>query len=183
MSELPYLEAADLSDEYQSLLDPAERGEFGRVINLFRVLANNPRLLRSYLLWSGTIWDGCGLDERQRELVILQVALEQRSEYEWNQHVSIAQEVGITPAELAALLDGTLEEFEPAEAALLEFTRASVAGNGSVMEHRAALREYFEDGAVVGIVVLVSHYIATAYIVEALDIDLDEEFVGWEAPA
>lgn len=180
MSQLPYLTKSDLPDEYEALLDPEELGEFGAVINLFRILANNPQILRSYLLWSATIWDACGLDERRRELVILTVAYERRSEYEWNQHVSLANDAGITPREMSALIDDELDQFPPEEATLIRFIRRTLSAQSNPPDTLADLREHYDDETVTGIAVLVSHYLATAYVVDALDIDLDDDFIGWD---
>src|SRR5207342_2343283 len=47
------------------------------------------------------------LEPRVRELIILRVAWNTRSPYEWLQHVRIATSVEITAAEIAAIAEGT----------------------------------------------------------------------------
>lgn len=173
-----YVDQDDLDEEYQHLLEPANMGEIERVLNLFRMLANNPPLLRSFMLWSGTLWDEVELSGRQRELVILTVARELESEYEWNQHVPIAINCGIERDEIIDLANGTLEGFSDSEQVLIRYTEKACQRSVS-HEDTEQLCEAFEDSTAVGVVVLVGNYVMTDFIIDILDIELDSPFVGW----
>ena len=117
--------------ELQALLAPAERGEpriapahprelrplarvvaeiAGRVTGtgppgIFTTLGQHPRLFRAWLRYSAQLMPFGHLPRRDTELVILRVAWECRSAYEWHQHVPIALRVGLTPDEVAGVAD------------------------------------------------------------------------------
>jgi alkylhydroperoxidase family enzyme len=117
----------------QALLAPAESGEpriaparprelgplarivavvAGRVIpggppNIFTTLGQHPRLFRAWLRYSAHLMPFGKLPRRDAELVILRVAWQCRSAYEWHQHVPIALRVGVSPDEIAGVADRT----------------------------------------------------------------------------
>jgi alkylhydroperoxidase family enzyme len=174
-----YIHQDELAEEYRHLLDPENMAELEGVPNLFRMLANNPPLLRSFMLWSGTLWEEAGLSARQRELVILTVARELESEYEWNQHVSIAADIDLSKSEILDLADGDDEEFPETEQLLIEFTRKACTRTVG-QDDTEALCQMFDDRTVIGVVLLIGNYIMTDLIVDTLAIDLDSPFIGWE---
>ena len=69
----------------------------GRPPNIFTTLGRHPRLFRAWLRYSAHLMPFGQLPRRDTELVILRVAWQCRSAYEWHQHVSIALRVGLTP--------------------------------------------------------------------------------------
>jgi alkylhydroperoxidase family enzyme len=82
--------------------------------NIFTTLGRHPRLFRAWLRYSAQLMPFGTLPRRDTELVILRVAWQCRSAYEWRQHVPIALRVGLTPDEVAgaaasALPDGFSE--------------------------------------------------------------------------
>lgn len=180
MSQLPYRSKEDLPIGYQQLLDEEELGVFERPINLFRAVANNPEILRSYMLWGQTIWSECGLSERGREIVILTVASTLKCKYEWNQHVKRALNAGLTPDEIAEIATGNLTVFDHRDTLLINFARDTISQEDSGTDVTNRLFEHFDERTIVGIAVLVSHYVSTAYLTETLNIELDEEFIGWD---
>jgi alkylhydroperoxidase family enzyme len=121
--------------ELQALLAPDERGEpriaparlselrplarlvaeiAGRVTgtgppSVFTTLGQHPRLFRAWLRYSAQLMPFGHLPRRDTELVILRVAWDCRSAYEWHQHVPIALRVGLTPEEVAGVAKRTPE--------------------------------------------------------------------------
>src|SRR4051794_16438026 len=119
MARLPYVEPAEASEPVRDAL--------GRVppLNIFRMMANAETAFRPWLRWGATLLGDLELDPLLRELAILRVArLTPHAEYEWVQHVPIAQAVGASDAQVAALeadeVDG--EAFSDLERAVLRFT-------------------------------------------------------------
>ena len=87
------------------------RGIAGRVTpsgppNIFTTLGQHPRLFRAWLRYSAHLMPFGKLPRSDTELVILRVAWQCRSAYEWHQHVPIALRVGLTPDEVAGVADG-----------------------------------------------------------------------------
>ncbi|HXO10303.1 MAG TPA: carboxymuconolactone decarboxylase family protein, partial [Solirubrobacteraceae bacterium] len=70
-------------------------------------LGRHPRLFRAWLRYSAQLMPFGQLPRRDTELVILRVAWECRSAYEWHQHVPIALRVGLTPDQVAGLAGRT----------------------------------------------------------------------------
>lgn len=176
MSRVPLVDQSDLPEDYQYLMDEDALGER----NIFRAMGNNPPILKSYMLYGTTVWDECGLSAHDRELVILAIAKALGSTYEWEQHVDIGDDEGVTGAEMRAIGSGNLDYFDDATAALLEYAQAFARNEVTDGVHEA-LEAHFDDRTVVGVGMLASHYVATGCMLEAFGVPLEEsEFVGWE---
>src|SRR3954463_5161185 len=74
-------------------------------LNIFRTLAHAETAFRPFLRFGGAVLGRLQLDPLVRELAILTVAKEAEAEYEWIQHVAIAQQVGATEEQIAALAE------------------------------------------------------------------------------
>jgi 4-carboxymuconolactone decarboxylase len=75
-------------------------------LNLHRVLAHSPGMLADWLQWAERVLRDNSLDERDRELVILRVAVRWRSDYEWGMHASLALRIGMSDTDLRAVAEG-----------------------------------------------------------------------------
>jgi alkylhydroperoxidase family enzyme len=85
---------------------------------LFHVLARDARLFQRFM--AGGLLDRGHLTLREREIVILRVCANHRSEYEWGVHVAFfASKVGLAQAELAATLGREVAEWWSARERLL----------------------------------------------------------------
>jgi AhpD family alkylhydroperoxidase len=81
-------------------------GVGGRAPNVFTTLARHRGLFRRWLLFAGTLMPGGKLPRRDSELVILRVAHNTGSEYEWAQHERLARAAGLGEAEIARVREG-----------------------------------------------------------------------------
>ena len=59
----------------------------GEVLNIFKVLLNHPKLVRSWGRFGNYILGGSTLSARERELAILRIGWLNQAVYEWEQHV------------------------------------------------------------------------------------------------
>tara|TARA_A100001037_G_scaffold211088_1_gene189170 strand:+ start:1956 stop:2489 length:534 start_codon:yes stop_codon:yes gene_type:complete len=164
----------DLPEEYQYLMGEDALGER----NIFRAMGNNPPILKSYMLYGTTLWKECGLSAKDRELVILAIARELDSEYEWQQHYDIGQKVGVSIEEMRIIGENKLELLGDKISVALEYAQAFVRGRVTDDIHQR-LSENYDDREIVGIAMLSSHYLATAEMLSALDVPLEDKFVGW----
>lgn len=174
MARVPLRTQSDLPEEYQYLLSEDALGER----NIFGAIGNAPAVLQSYMRYGSTLWDEGELTVRQRELVILGVARALASRYEWQQHVELGREAGIVDAELRAIGRGDLERFGDADRALLRYARAFAEREVTDAVH-GTLADQFDAGTTTAVAMLASHYVATAYALDAMDVPLEESFVGW----
>src|SRR5512140_2836554 len=102
MPRLPLVERTDIPPELQYVWDRLAPGA-PAVPNIFRMLGNNPVLLRAYARFGNAIWSDCGLDLPTRELAILRTAILHRSAYEWHQHVRSGRQAGLRDEQILAL--------------------------------------------------------------------------------
>lgn len=175
MARVSLLEQADLPEEYRYLLDEDAMGE----INLLRAMANNPDVLQSYMRYGSTLWSESGLDAPDLERCILTAARTLDAEYEWDQHVPIAREVGVPEEDIRAIAETRFDRFSDRRTALLRYVRAVAEGDVGEETHDA-LAEYEDDSTIVGVTLVAAHYVATARFLNALAIPLDGSFVGWD---
>ena len=75
-------------------------------LNLFTTLARHRRLFRGWLFFAGRLMPRGTLPRANTELVILRVAHNCESEYEWRHHKRIAQAKGLTGDEVARVRVG-----------------------------------------------------------------------------
>lgn len=189
MARVPYVDPEALPDGDQQLLkssmDAADLPAEGRhlftteVRNVHRAIGNNVPVLRGFREMNRTVWRHSGLTARQRELVILAVARATGSRYEWHQHVRHALSVGLEPAEISAVSRGDYADFPAIETALLEY--ATAAATGSVESaHFDPFAEAFDAETAVGVTMLVSAYAGLALALDAMAVEPEEPFVGWD---
>jgi alkylhydroperoxidase family enzyme len=98
--------------------------------NIFTTLGRHPRLFRAWLRYSAHLMPFGRLPRSDTELVILRVAWRCRSAYEWHQHVPLALRMGLTPDEIA----GVVEEV-PGHA-FTERQQTLLAASDEVLDHR-----------------------------------------------
>jgi alkylhydroperoxidase family enzyme len=193
MARVPYLSEEDLPPEYRFLFGPtnpfveAEKDEdtesegdtpWDGPQHTHRAIGNNPEILEAYRRLGASVWMDTGLNDRERELVILSVAKALESEYEWYQHVNVALRIGIDREALEALANDELESLSESERVLVEYATAFAKRSVDDGVH-ARLAEHFDDSTIVGIGMLAAYYIGIDYMGDALDLELEDEFVGW----
>ncbi|ADJ16872.1 carboxymuconolactone decarboxylase family protein [Halalkalicoccus jeotgali] len=174
MVRVPLLEQSELPSDYQHLLSEDAMGE----INLLCAMANNPDILQSYMRYGTTLWQNSGLNGDDLERCILSIARTLDAAYEWNQHVPIARNLGVSDADIEAITIENFDYFDDRRAALLRYVQAVAKGDVD-NETYAALAEHVDKATIVGATQLATHYLATARFLDALEIPLEGEFVGW----
>lgn len=170
MAHLPYPDPASLPD--------AERRALARLppLNIFRMLAHAPGALRPYLRFGGALLSELELDPALRELAILQTARSAEAEYEWIQHVTMAEAVGVSRAQIAALEAGQLDDASLGlrEQAVVRFTAEVVRTPRPAPEHLASLREHLSEQEVVELLLVIGAYTMLGRVMTVLDVDLDD---------
>ncbi len=81
-------------------------GELRATANVYRTLANAPRLLEAWLHLGGHLLRRSTLEPRGRELVILRTTAVSEGTYPFAQHTRIGLDVGLAEAEIEAVLVG-----------------------------------------------------------------------------
>lgn len=176
MARVPYVESEDVPEQHRDLLVSSLQD---RPLHVYQALGNNPEVLAGLRGFFSSLWSDSGLTDRRRELVILAVTSEIGNEYEFHQHVNIGRNEGISEETIAAISREEFDAFDSKEATLLRYARLVVRGEVGDRDHDA-VSEYYDDSAVVGITALAEGYAALGGIIDALGVELEAEFVGWE---
>ena len=160
-----------LPEEYHHLIESPVR-------NIYRTLGRSPPLLVAFREFGRTVWDECGLEPRQRELVILATGRALDAAYEWHQHVRVGLSEGLSPEEIAAVGADEREAFEGRDRALVEFAAGFATGSLDVPTLEVFV-DYFDERTAVGTGVLVGLYSVIGLVESGFDLGTEEPFVGW----
>lgn len=89
-------------------------------LNALGMLAHHPELTTAYNHFNGHVLFASTITPRQRELLVLRVAVLRDADYEWAQHAVLAGDAGISEEELTRVRSGPGDTgWSPFEAALL----------------------------------------------------------------
>ncbi|MFM7142557.1 MAG: carboxymuconolactone decarboxylase family protein [Alphaproteobacteria bacterium] len=170
MARIPYYDPATAPEELRKALDQLPAG-----LNVFKMLANAETLFPSWARLGGAILGKMKLSPKLRELVILRIARISDCEYEWTQHVPIGKAVGVTDAQVEALLAGRDDDpcFDESERLVL---RATDESTRDVRLSRAtfdALLVRFDRREIVEILMTAGFYRALATVLESTAVDPD----------
>lgn len=162
----------DIEEQYRHLMTSSRR-------NVYGAFGKSPAMLKAFRALAGILWSESELSPREREIVILRTARELDSRYVWHQHGRIALSEGLSADEIRAVGMNVLETFDDREAALLAYVRAYLTGSVDDALHDA-LTAYYDEQQVVEIGMLTGVYAIICRSMDALDIGLEEEFIGWD---
>jgi alkylhydroperoxidase family enzyme len=148
---------------------------------IFTTLSRHRRLYRPWLRFAGALMPGGKLPRADSELVILRVAHNCGSEYEWGHHERMGQTAGLTAAQVqsAAAPDAA------SETAYDERQRLLLRAADELHEHRdvsdqlwSALSARFSDTELIELCMLIGHYEMLAMTLNALRVAPDEFHPG-----
>ena len=180
-SELP--ETYDIIEERREKLDADVDSDFWRDQPTVRTFSINPELGAEHVHVNTTMWSETGLSPAERECVILTIARELDSAYEWHDHVIAALErTELAKSDVVNISTRNVEQFDSPKRELIRYIAEYVNEQGSISdETHAALAEHYDEQTLIGIAMLAGFYVSLSYEIEALDLDLKDGFVGWEA--
>ena len=171
MARLPYVDPAVAPEPVRDAL--------GRVppLNIFRMMANADTAFRPWLRWGAALLGELELDALLRELAILRVArLTPHAEYEWVQHVPIAQAVGASDDQVAALERDDLEAdcFSDDQRAVLRFTTEVVRDAQASDATLGELSEILSPREIVELLMVIGQYMMVARVMATTRMEIDE---------
>ncbi|HSV41190.1 MAG TPA: carboxymuconolactone decarboxylase family protein [Nocardioidaceae bacterium] len=141
---------------------------------VFLVLGRTKRLFWGWLLFAGGLMPGGTLPRRETELVILRVAALTGCDYERSHHERLGRRVGLTSADLAAVVAG------PSDPHWSDRERTILAAVDELHEKRdlsdatwTALRDELDERRTVEFLLLVGHYEMLATTLMTLRVEPD----------
>lgn len=167
-----------VSDDLKATFEKMEaRG--GRVLNIFRVMANCPIIGRDFLRLGNSLLFKGSLDPRLRELAILRVGYLAKANYEWTQHVAVARRAGVPQEQIETLhVWQDSSHFNTSEQAVLQYTD-EVADRIRVSEETfQKIKTVLTEEQIVELTTVIGYYGAVCRVLEALQIELEEDAPG-----
>ncbi|MGA2835572.1 MAG: carboxymuconolactone decarboxylase family protein [Acidimicrobiales bacterium] len=147
-------------------------------LNALGMLAHHPELATAYHHFNGHVLFASTITPRQRELLVLRVAVLRDAAYEWAQHAVLAGDAGISGAELEHVRSGPGDgSWSPFEAALLaaadELVRDARLSDGTW----ATLSGELDTRQLIDVVFTVGAYDLLAMAFRTFDVELDDDLV------
>jgi alkylhydroperoxidase family enzyme len=143
--------------------------------NLFTTLARHRRLFRGWLFFAGRLMPRGTLPRADTELVILRVAHNCESEYEWRHHERIAQAKGLTGDEVARVRAGAQAPgWTPRQRGLLQAADELHERRVLSDEVWTQLSAELSDTQLIELCMLVGHYEMLAMTLRSLRVQPDQ---------
>lgn len=170
-------------------LDPAKMdaetkeimAKAGQDLNIFRTMANHPKLLKRFLVFGGHILGRSTLAPRERELVILRIGYLCQAGYEWTQHVRIAREVGMSDEEIRLARTGPeTPGISEADKALLQATDELHHDKHISDVTWTALAKHFNTQQLMDIVMTAGQYTMVSMALNSFGVQLEKGEVEWD---
>jgi uncharacterized peroxidase-related enzyme len=175
MARLPYVTPEQLPESERDLFDDLlER--FGRVNNIFRVIAHSPPILRRLLPLGAALRHATQLDPVLRELAILTVGRLTQCTYEVVHHSALAQRLGVRPDQIERLAAWESDPaFTAQERAVIRYAAEATQQVTVSTETFEALRSFLSTEHIVELVCNVAFYNMVVRVLIPLEVDLEED--------
>jgi alkylhydroperoxidase family enzyme len=149
-------------------------GTGGGPPNVFTTLARNRRLFRAWLRFAGRLMPGGSLPRAQTELVVLRVAHNCGSEYEWAHHERLGHAAGLAPDEIERVREGPeAGSWSPAQVSLLRAADELHQRRTISDELWGELSRRHAEPQLIELCMLVGHYEMLAMTLNALGVQPD----------
>jgi 4-carboxymuconolactone decarboxylase len=167
MRDLATLDAEDRATVEKNAMN-------GRIINIFKVLAHHPKLLKRWTPFAGHVLSKQTLPFRDRELLILRIGWLNQAEYEFAQHEVIARKGGLTDADIDNIRKGPAGAWNEHEKALIQ--AADDLYENSVVSDAtwATLSRTYSTEQMVDVVFTIGQYNMVSWALNTLGVPLDD---------
>jgi alkylhydroperoxidase family enzyme len=143
--------------------------------NIFTTLGRCPRLFRAWLWYSAHLMPFGRLPRRDTELVILRVAWQCRSVYEWRQHVPLALRIGLAPEQIQAIAaTDSSNALTGRQRALLALSDDLLAQRAMAESTWRSARAHLTERDAIEACLLVGHYQGLASAIGGLAIEPED---------
>ena len=176
------LRESEWDDAATALLAPIAKR--GRVLNIFRTLAQHSDLARRWMVFANHILGKSTLSGRDRELLILRIGYLCQAEYEWGQHVDIARRLDMTDAEILLAKTGPdTEGISELDRLLISATDELHADAHVSDDTWNGLTEYYSTQQLMDLVFTVGQYNLVSMALNSFGVQLDKGVGGWDIGA
>ena len=151
------------------------------VVNFFRMLGYSPGSFVEIIDLTNAIFKNLTLSDYHKELLVVQTAAETGSDYEWEQHVSIAQAAGGREEQFVAIAENRLDDaeiFSEKERVLLRFGKTiheKGKALGVIFKHAL---EHFSVEELADAMIVIGFYRMLSIYIQTFDLPIDAQADG-----
>src|SRR2546423_5671136 len=174
----------EMSDALAALMPPAPRHprpiSEGRpkALTLLGTFAHHPALARAFFTFNGHLLMATTLSLRQREILILRVAMRRGCPYEWAQHQVVAGDVGLSDEEIGRVSWGPEAPYWDAlDAALIRSVDELIDGGRITDETWTLLSGALDTQQLMDLVFTVGAYETLAWLLRSFATELDADLL------
>jgi alkylhydroperoxidase family enzyme len=169
MARIPFPDRGDAPADLSALLDQMP------AMAPVDMLSHSPALARQFLGLAQAQFTALELTPRNRELLILTVAAHVQCKYEYEQHIPISQDAGVSPALRESIWAGTLDSgnLDAPDRALIGFVGEVLVSPSVPESTMTAIRSHFSSREIVEILHLTGFYWGFGRLCTVLDIEIE----------
>jgi len=173
---VPFVDAAKIAAEFKDL-EPYKVQ--GKLVNIFAVLMNHPKLFRAWGRFGGYILSNeQTLSPRDREIPILRIGWLNQAAYEWEQHVRIGKTTGLTDDDIDRITKGPKAGWDRHDAALLQAADDLFENSVVSDETWKTLSEKYNTQQLMDLVFTIGQYNLVSWALNSLGVPLDDYLPG-----
>jgi alkylhydroperoxidase family enzyme len=148
----------------------------GKPLNVHRLMANHPQLLKAWWNYRNHSVSGGDLEQRDCELVILRVAVKMRCWYEWASHVDRGQVSGLSLSDIERVLEGPdATGWATRDAVLLRAVDELIENRGITVETQKEIAAHFTPNQVLDVIAIQGMYATLGCMINTWGLELDSE--------
>ena len=175
MARVAYLQNDQVDPKVREMFEKIEGGG-GRIVNLYRVLAHSPEICRAFIRFGNRLLFKGAVPPPLRELTILLVSERTDANYERSKHREIALGAGVPQAQIDAVKSWfDTDLFDEKERAVLQYADEVIRDVRAKPESFDALKQHFNDEAIVELTTVIGFYCMVSRILENLQVELEED--------
>ena len=147
----------------------------GRPPNIFTTLARHHGLFRRWLWFAGALMPGGKLPRAETELVILRVAHNAGSEYEWGHHERLGKRAGLSAGEIERVRSGPDDPGWSERQALFLRAADAMHADGRIGDELwARLAAQLDEVRLIELCMLIGHYEMLAMTLNSLGVEPEQ---------
>ncbi len=168
---IPFRDFSTLNAEDRGIGETKVNGE---EINLFKVLMQHPKLARSWAPFANYIIYEQTLPAREREILILRIGWLNQAQYEWEQHVLMGKNAGLTDDEIGRITKGPKAGWDRHHAALIQ-AADDLFENSTVSDATwQTLSARYNAEQMMDAVFTISQYNLVSWVLNSFGVPLDD---------
>lgn len=153
------------------------RDGFAGQLNVYRLMAHHPKLLRAWVNLRTHIVQHSALGPERAEVVILRLAYRLGSRYEWDQHVTRGLTVGLDARRICSLR-GPLADMMAEDALLAGAVDALKDDAQLAPDQMAALEALVGREGVIDLMATAGMYLTLGFLLKSTDAPLDADIAA-----